>query len=169
MDLARRKLEERWKEINHEPTNKTMKLIRYQIPQAPAWSAFDRLPSVRDLFEVFSDQGNGLTWNPVLDLHEDADKFTVTVELPGMKKEDFEIAFQDGQLRISGEKKTETESKEKTTYRSERFYGRFERVIDLPSEVDGSKVDAGYKDGILSITLPKAETSKPKKIDVKVE
>lgn len=147
-----------------------MKLTRYETPTLASWSPFSRLPAFRDLFDTLMPEVAAPSfWMPPLDLREDDDKLTVSVELPGLKREDFEISLQDGNLRIAGEKKSENEKKDGSTYRSERFYGRFERAISLPVDVDGSKVQAVYRDGVLTITLPKAEKAKPKKIDVSVE
>jgi HSP20 family protein len=108
-------------------------------------------------------------WTPALDVYEDKDQFVVKAEVPGMKKDDIEVSLHDGSLTISGERKSERESTEAGVYRSERAFGRFQRTIDLPTSVDVSKVKADYRDGILSITLPKMEEAKPKKISVNVK
>lgn len=146
---------------------KLMKLTRSMTPALSTWSPFYRLPAVADIFDALSDGNSSAWWSPSLDLAEDADKFTVSAEIPGMKREDLGISLQDGVLRISGEKKSESD--DASTHRRERFYGKFERLIQIPSEVDASKVGAAYRDGVLTVTLPKAEAAKPKKIDVSVE
>ncbi len=87
------------------------------------------------------------------------------VELPGMRREDFEISLHDGTLTISGERKRETSNGERAE-RTERYIGKFRRSITLPTRVDANKVSAVYRDGILSVTLPKAEEAKPKQIPV---
>ena len=84
-----------------------------------------------------------------------------------MRKEDIEISLQDGMLTISGERKDETAEGDKNA-RTERFVGKFRRSISLPTRVDSNKVNANYKDGILTVTLPKAEEVKPKQIQVNV-
>jgi HSP20 family protein len=84
-----------------------------------------------------------------------------------MRKEDIEISLQDGMLTISGERKSETVEGEKAE-RTERYVGKFRRSISLPTQVDSSKVTATYRDGILTVTLPKAEEAKPKQIQVNV-
>jgi len=146
-----------------------MKLKRYESPNLANWSPFQRLSSVQDAFDNFwNDLPTSTFWTPALDLREDADQVVVNVELPGLNREDFDISLQDGNLRIAGEKKVQSENKEGSTYRSERFFGRFERAITLPVDVDGSKVTANYRNGVLTVTLPKAEQAKPKKIDVAV-
>jgi len=106
-------------------------------------------------------------WSPALDLHEDTDNFFVSAELPGMKKEEIEISLQDGVLTLSGERKHEKTENTTEIHRSERFVGRFQRTLTLPAAVDADKVKASYQEGILNVTLPKAETAKPKQIQVK--
>jgi HSP20 family protein len=90
------------------------------------------------------------------------------VELPGMKKEEIELSLHDGSLSISGERKGEEKFQDAEVSRSERFVGRFQRTMTLPTPVASDKVKAQYKDGILIVTLPKAEEAKPKHIDVNV-
>lgn len=85
-----------------------------------------------------------------------------------MRKEDIDISLHDGTLTIAGERKHEEEKKEGELFRSERFFGRFQRSVALPSPVDPGKVKAVYKDGILTVTLPKTEESKPRQIEVSV-
>jgi len=143
-----------------------------------AWPAFGRLTDLRDeidrLFEVplaeltrTSQLLSG--WTPALDLYEDKDSVFVRVELPGMRKEDIDLSLHDGSLSISGERRGAETYKEAEVYRAERFFGRFQRTVGLPTSVAADKVKAQYKDGILTVTLPKAEEAKPKQIDVKVD
>lgn len=154
-----------------------MSLIRYQTPELTTWSPFDRLTSIRDemnrLFDlsfpgVTHDGGLFSGWSPALDVHQDKDHVFVTAELPGMKKEEIDISLQNGTLLISGERKQEEEKEEGGAFRSERYFGRFHRSVSLPTPVDGNAVTAAYKDGILTVTLPKAEEAKPKQIEVSV-
>lgn len=104
---------------------------------------------------------------PRVDLAETDESFEVTVDLPGMKPEDFKVDLKDGQLWLTGEKKEEKEEKGKTYHRVERHYGSFERLIPLPSVVDKEKVEAQYKEGVLRVTLPKTKAAQPKHIEVK--
>ena len=83
-----------------------------------------------------------------------------------MKKEDIEVSLNDGMLSISGERKGETKSEGAEVYRSERFFGRFQRNVAFPAAVAADKIQAAYKDGVLTVTLPKAEETKARKIDV---
>lgn len=154
-----------------------MSLIRYHAPETAAWPTFNRWSNLRDdlntLFElpVWSNFGRQTQlfsgWTPALDLYQNNDNVVAVVELPGMRKEDIEISLHDGMLTISGERKTET-AKEDKAERSERYVGTFRRSISLPTRVDANKVGATYKDGILTVTLPKAEEAKPKQIQVNV-
>jgi len=105
-------------------------------------------------------------WNPAIDLYEDVNNVVVKVELPGMKKEEIEVSLDDGVLSISGERKRDTKYADAQTHRSERFVGAFQRSFALPSTVKTDQVKADYKDGILTVTLPKAEEAKRKQIEV---
>ena len=152
-----------------------MNLIRYQSPELTSWPSPDRWMSLREdlnsLFEspfwsgfrrpgqLFSD------WSPALDLYQNSDNVVAVVELSGMRREDIEISLHDGTLTISGERKRETSNGEKAE-RTERYIGKFRRSITLPTCVDATKVSATYRDGILTVTLPKAEEAKPKQIPV---
>jgi len=106
---------------------------------------------------------------PVMDVEETDDEFRITAELPGMKKDDIKITFQDNILTISGEKKTEKKREDKNLYYAERRFGKFSRSISINSPVKLDKVSAEFKDGVLHITVPKAEEAKPKQIEVKVK
>jgi HSP20 family protein len=108
-------------------------------------------------------------WVPALDVYEDKDHVFVRAEVPGMKKEEIDISLHEGVLTLSGERKLEKEYEKAENHRTERFVGRFQRSITLPAPVDSAKVRATYKDGILAITLPKAEEAKPKQIPVNAE
>src|SRR5205814_8774931 len=98
--------------------------------------------------------------SPALDVYQDTDNVVAVVELPGMRKEDIEISLRDGMLTISGERKSQTSNGEKAE-RTERYVGKFRRSITLPTRVNASKISATYRDGILTVTLPKAEEAKP--------
>ncbi len=154
-----------------------MNIIRYNRPESPSWTPFDRLFSLRDdlnrLFDSalpdFSGE-NGLFsgWTPALDVSQDKDHVFVKFELPGLKKEEIDISLHDRTLSISGERKRESKEKEGEAFRSERYFGKFQRSLTLPTAVDGQNVKAVYKDGVLAITLSKAEEAKPKQIEVNV-
>jgi HSP20 family protein len=152
-------------------------LVRWHRPELSTWPGFGRLTSIRDeidrLFEAplaeLAHSSQLLSgWSPAFDVYEDKDNFYVRAELPGMKKEDIDLSMHNGSLSVSGERKDDEKLKEAEVYRAERFFGRFLRTITLPAQVAVDKIKAQYKDGILSVTLPKAEEAKPKHIDVKV-
>jgi len=153
-----------------------MKLIKYQRPDS-VWPTFGRLSSLRDqldrLFESPLAEWTGTAqllsgWTPALDVYEDKENFIVKAELPGMKREDINVSLHDGALSISGERQSETKHEDAEVHRTERFYGRFQRTVALPASVAADKVKAQYKDGVLTVTLPKTEEAKPKQIDVSV-
>ena len=154
-----------------------MSLIRYQSPES-TWPSFDRWIDLRDemnsLFDLpgmgnFTRQAQLFSgWTPALDLYQDNDHVVATVELPGMRKEDIDISLHDGVLTIAGERQTSSGDGDKAE-RTERFSGKFRRSITLPTRVDTGKVSASYKDGILTVTLAKAEEAKPKNVEVTIE
>lgn len=152
-------------------------LMRWQRPELGNWLGFGRLTDLRNeidrLFEAplselarTSQLLSG--WTPAMDVYEDKDNVYVRAELPGMKKEDIDLSLHNGSLSISGERKGEDKYGDAEVYRSERFFGRFQRTVTLPTQVAADKVKAQYQDGILTVTLPKSEEAKPKHIDVSV-
>ncbi len=143
------------------------------------WDPFRDMVSMRDeidrLFDGFIGRLPGRrevaegVWIPLIDLEETKDDFVVRAEIPGMKKEDVKISLTGDKLRISGERTREKEEKGKTFHRMERAYGRFERILTIPAEIDASKVKASYKEGLLEVKLPKTERVKPKEIGIDVK
>lgn len=159
-----------------------MTLIRWNpIREITAWLPVSDLSGEfanmqREIDRIFdrfsggiSDDNDVSTWLPVVDVVENKDDYIVKVELPGVNKDDVKITVNNGVLTIRGEKKQEQESKDKNYHRIERSYGVFQRSFTLPSSVKSDKIDASHNDGVLTITLPKAEESKPKEIEVKVK
>ena len=143
-----------------------MKLMSYERPGSVGLN-FGRLSNLQDeLDRLFESPRNN--WLPALDVQEDKDNFVVRAELPGLKREDIEVSLHDGALSISGERKTEVKQEGVAVHRQERHYGKFERTLTLPTPVAADKITAQYKDGVLTVTLPKIEEAKPKKIDVSV-
>jgi len=102
----------------------------------------------------------GRNTSPRVDVYDVKDKIVVKAEIPGVSKEDLNIYVDENTLRISGQTRRENEFNDENTYHSERFYGSFSRTIPLPVEVKSDQAEASYKDGVLSITLPKAEPTK---------
>jgi HSP20 family protein len=125
---------------------------------------------------LFSDTPAGRTdepfvfadWAPAVDIQETDKEYTVTADLPEVKKEDVKVELENGVLTIEGERKQEKEEKGKRFHRVERQYGQFIRRFALPNEVDASKVQAEFKDGVLSVKLPKSTNGKAKSVEIKV-
>lgn len=107
-------------------------------------------------------------WMPALDLTENRDSVTVRVDVPGMEPKDIHVNLQDNVLTIRGEKKLEKEESSETYYRSERQHGSFTRTVRLPASVDGTKVNAAFKNGVITIVLPKVPEAKGTEIPIKV-
>lgn len=154
-----------------------MNIIRWHRPELADWTGLGRLSDLRnEIDRLFDAPLSELAhtsrllsgWTPALDMHEDKDNVVVKVELPGMKKEDIDLSLHDGSLSISGERRSEQKFESAEVYRAERFVGRFQRTVALPAPVAVDKVKAQYKDGVLTVTLPKTEEAKPKQIDVQV-
>jgi HSP20 family protein len=147
-----------------------MKLIRGSVH----WPTLGRLTDLREeidrLFEAPLARTSEFLagWTPAFDVYEEKDNFIVKAELPGMKREDINVSLHDGSLIISGERKSETKTEDAEIYRAERFFGKFQRAVALPATVAADKVKAEYKDGVLTIMLPKSEEAKPKQIEVNV-
>jgi len=152
-------------------------MIRWQRPEVNPWFAMEPWGNLREeinrLFDSSVLDSGTLpklmnAWGPSLDLYEDKDNLVVRVELPGMKKADIDVSLHDGTLTVSGERTLESPVKDTQTHRQERFYGRFQRAIALPVSIAQEQVKASYTDGILTVTLPKAEEAKPKQIEVSI-
>ena len=116
----------------------------------------------RDFFNVFNWIDS--TGRPLADVHSDDEKFTIEVELPGIKAEDVDISVHEGSLTIRGERKYEKKGND--CERLERYYGSFVRSYSLPKSVDVDKIEAKSVDGVLTITVPKQEWTLPRKVKV---
>ncbi|MGI9861806.1 Hsp20/alpha crystallin family protein [Moorella naiadis] len=155
-----------------------MAIERYRGGLTP-WNPFRELEELRErILDLASPlfplsrrpvAGEGGAWAPPIEVYEEKDKYVIKADLPGLNKEDIDVAVSKNVLTIKGERKAEKECQEKDYYYCERYYGNFLRSISLPGSVDAAKIVATYKDGILSLELPKAEEEKEKKIDIKVE
>ncbi|HVG08247.1 MAG TPA: Hsp20/alpha crystallin family protein [Thermoanaerobaculia bacterium] len=124
-------------------------------------------------FRMFDSFFNGDTqgeetraWVPPVDIQENGDAYLFHAELPGMSKEDIHITLENSVLRVSGERKFEKDAKKENYHRVERTYGTFTRTFTLPTQVDPEKVQAAFENGILTITVPKAEVAKPRRITI---
>ena len=154
-----------------------MSLIRWNPTRDLATFPSDIFNMQREMNKMFDSFSRGVdeptlpngNWMPAVDVAEEDNEYVVKIELPGVNKEDVKITLESNILTIRGEKKAEKETNEKNYHRMERSYGSFLRSFTLPTTVKNDKIDAEYRDGILSITLPKAEEAKPKHIEVKVK
>lgn len=124
---------------------------------------------MRDFLRGFSGPSLSRELFPLADVKEDEDKYTVTVEVPGIDKKDLKIKVKDNSLLVEGEKKEEAREEKESYLRVERSYGNFRRSFSFESELDTKKVNAEFKDGILTVTLPKTEKEKPEEVEVKVK
>jgi HSP20 family protein len=156
-----------------------MTLTRWnpEVSVAPVSELLPRFSLLRQgidrLFDSFfsgdtlADTSLGSYWMPAVDILEQDDAYVVKAELPGMKKEDVSITIHDNILTLRGERKDERSENSAQYHRVERIFGSFIRSFTLPSTVKMDKVEAVYKDGVLTITLPKSEEAKPKAIPVR--
>ena len=149
-----------------------MTLIRWTDPFRDITTLQDRM---NQLFGNFLERGPGReeglgtgVWMPAVDIYETKDAICVRAELPGVEKEAIGVEVKDGVLVLRGERKFEKEVKEENYHRIERAYGNFHRSFALPSSVDGEKVTARMKEGVLEVTLPKKEQAKPKQVKITV-
>ena len=142
------------------------------------WTPFGELGTFRRemdrLFERFfgelpSLELPGMSWAPHLDVTETKDSLVVKAELPGLEAKDLDVSVSGNALTIKGEKKTEKEEKDEHHHLIERSYGAFSRTVQLPAPVASEKIKAAFKNGVLTITLPKTEEAKRKAIPIKVE
>src|SRR2546423_9992534 len=126
------------------------------------------------LWNVTPRSGNGQEapalseWMPAVDITEDENGFTIKAELPEVKKEDVKITVENGLLTISGERRVEKEEKGRKYHRMERAYGSFVRTFQLPEEADSNKVNAQFKDGVLTLGVGRSEKARAKQIEVKI-
>ena len=147
-----------------------MALIHWTDPFRDVATLQDRMEQI---FGNFLDRGSSGedrlgtgVWTPAVDIYETKDAVCVRAELPGVDKDAVSVEVKDGVLALHGERKFEKEVKEENYHRVERSYGTFHRSFSLPSSVDGERVTASMKDGVLEVTLPKREEAKPKQIKI---
>ncbi len=138
----------------------TMRRRTDQTPSNPIW----------DLMEDFRDSPFSLTREavvvPALEMKEDDSEVTVRAELPGIDPKEVDVSLERGYLTIKGEKKQEKKQEKENYLHVETSYGSFSRTIPVPADIDPDKVRAGYKKGVLTITLPKKETAKPRRVEI---
>jgi HSP20 family protein len=143
-----------------------MAITRYE-----PWGLLSQLQ--RELERAHEGTGEGsiatAEWAPAVDIKEEADKFVLQADIPGVKPEDIDVSMEEGVLTIKGEKKTEAKIEEKNYKRIERTYGSFYRRFSLPDTANPDAISARSKHGVLEITIPKREAVQPKKINVSAD
>ncbi len=107
------------------------------------------------------------TWAPSADVTEDENEYVIRMDIPGMEKKDIKVNFQDDRLTVTGERRKEEKEEKKDFIRRERYYGSFYRAFTLPEKIKDEKINASFKDGVLKLSVQKAEAVKPKMIEVK--
>ncbi len=144
------------------------------------WDPFRDWLDLRDEFDRFLDwalssgisrrrrAGESTLWVPPIDVSETSDAVIVKADLPGVSEDDIQISITGNLLSIKGERKQEVKEENENFFRVERVYGAFERVIELPAEVEPDKAKATFKNGVLTIEIPKSEKVKPKEIKIEV-
>ncbi len=143
------------------------------------WDPFRELQDMSQrLNQVFARPPGGLVpgrewmsvadWSPAVDVSESDGEYVIKAELPEVKKEDVKVTLEDGSVTLQGERKQEKEEKGKRYHRIERSYGSFMRSFELPENVDSGKAKAEFKDGMLTLSLPKTEKAKSKSLEIKV-
>ncbi|WP_200342803.1 Hsp20/alpha crystallin family protein [Rhodovibrio sodomensis] len=154
---------------NTDLTNQTGRNVPFRDPFAALQTEMNRLfDDVWNGFGPPASNAEGVIAAPRVDLKEDDSNWYITAELPGMSEDDVEVTYDDGVLRIAGEKKQEHEDQGRNVHVTERAYGRFERQLPLGHGVKEEQIDASFKDGVLTITAPKAaEKEQTKRISVK--
>ena len=133
------------------------------------WNSRNSVPVLNEwdaLFNsVFGDfKLNTTDWTPSVDIHEDEKEYTIHMDLPGLSKKDVSVSIKENVLTVSGKRESRTEN----LFRSERRSGSFSRSFNLPDEVNVEKIDGNFKDGVLSITIPRVKPIKPKEIEIKI-
>ncbi|HEX5474359.1 MAG TPA: Hsp20/alpha crystallin family protein [Vicinamibacterales bacterium] len=141
-----------------------MTLVQWRPVRDLASTEIDRLDR---LFSGLYGEAFGQTWVPAVDIFEtDGHEYVIKAELPAFNREDIHIAFEQNVLTIQGERGGESEAKPERFQRLERRHGSFTRAFTLPASVDGSRISASYKDGLLTIRLPQRDEARPKQIAI---
>jgi HSP20 family protein len=112
------------------------------------------------------DESLGADWMPVVDIREDEATLVFVAEMPGLDRDQVELTLENNVLTLSGERKLERDEEKEHYHRIERAYGSFSRSFRLPSNVDSQKATATFKDGLLTVELPKSENARPKKLEI---
>lgn len=120
------------------------------------------------LQDVFGNRYRTSSWAPPAEIFETSSELVLVLEIPGFSRDEVNISFENGQLSFAGERKF-TEQEDRNYHRNERWYGRFERTFQLPASVQGDKISAHLKDGLLTVSVPKREEAKARQIEVRID
>ncbi|MFC2150253.1 Hsp20/alpha crystallin family protein [Calditrichota bacterium] len=150
-----------------------MTLVRWQPYQRHnPWAGLSRLQrQMGEMFEQMADTDDGATsimLTPRVEIAEKKDSYQISVELPGIDKQDVHVEVENNVLSISGEKHSGIEEQDQNFHLRERIYGKFSRSFDLPTRIEADKIEAKYSNGVLNLVIPKSEEAKPKQIEVKI-
>lgn len=144
-----------------------MAIVRWSPARELAGMEIDRL---NRMFADFYGEAFGQGWVPPVDIFEtDEHEVVLKAELPEMKREDIDVTFENGVLTIRGERTFDQDGRRDSYHRAERYHGAFSRSFTLPNTADATRINATYKDGVLTIRIPQREEAKPKQIAVNVE
>jgi HSP20 family protein len=144
-----------------------MAIVRWEPARELASMEIDRLN--RMFSDFYGEAFSRSAWVPPVDIYEtDEHEVVLKAELPEVKRENISVTFENGVLTLKGERQFEEETRKENYQRIERRHGAFSRSFTLPNTVDASRINAAYKDGILTIRLPQREEAKPKQIDVNI-
>ncbi len=144
-----------------------MALVRWNPIATLAGMEIDQL---QQMFANFETEALNRAWVPAVDIYEtDAHEVVIKAELPDVRKEDIGVTFENNVLTLTGERKQEQSIKRELVQRVERRFGSFSRSFTLPASLDAGQITASYKDGVLTIRLPRREEAKPKQVTVSVE
>lgn len=119
--------------------------------------------------EANGEEMKDVIWQPAVDIYETADSLVIKAEIPDVDQKDIDVRIEDNTLILKGERKHESDVKKENYHRIERYYGSFQRSFSLPATIEHEKVEAICEKGVLTITLPKKEETKPKQINVTVK
>jgi HSP20 family protein len=143
------------------------------------WEPFRNLVDIQGevnrLFDTFvgrpatGQMAQGRPWSPAVDMHETKDNLVLRLEVPGVREKDVSVSITGDLLSVKGERRWDDEAKDQKFLHVERLYGQFERLVQLPMAVQADKVKASYRDGVLEVTLPKAEELKPREIKIDIQ
>ena len=147
--------------------NPARELLNMEREFNKLFNSFGKRLSIGEMDSL--DEYENAIWMPLADIKEDKNNYFCMLDLPGIAKDEVKVAYNNGQLSVSGERKQEKETMDSKFQRVERVFGRYYRSFTLPQKVKEDKIEAEFKDGQLKITVPKAEEAKPKELEIKIK